>query len=45
MNELFRLLERADPDVAGAITRELDRQHGTLEMIASENFVRRKVRS
>ena len=39
MNALFRILERQDPDVAGAIRREVDRQHGTLEMIASENFV------
>jgi glycine hydroxymethyltransferase len=39
MNELFHILEQQDPDVAGAIQREVQRQHGTLEMIASENFV------
>ncbi|HEX6791064.1 MAG TPA: serine hydroxymethyltransferase [Candidatus Krumholzibacteria bacterium] len=39
MNDLFRILERSDPDVANAIHREVERQHGTLEMIASENFV------
>ena len=39
MNDLFHILERQDPDVAGAIQREVQRQHGTLEMIASENFV------
>ncbi|HET6348554.1 MAG TPA: serine hydroxymethyltransferase [Candidatus Krumholzibacteria bacterium] len=39
MNDLLRILERSDPDLAGAIVREADRQHGTLEMIASENFV------
>jgi glycine hydroxymethyltransferase len=39
VNELFRQLEREDPDVAEAIRGEARRQHGTLEMIASENFV------
>ncbi len=39
MNEIFQRLERSDADVAHAITREVERQHGTLEMIASENFV------
>jgi len=31
-------LSEVDPDVAGALGRELARQQGTLEMIASENF-------
>jgi len=39
MNDLFRILERSDPEIADSIQREADRQHGTLEMIASENFV------
>lgn len=39
MNDLFPSLERGDPDIAAAIRGEVRRQHGTLEMIASENFV------
>jgi glycine hydroxymethyltransferase len=39
VNELFRALEAADPAIASAIRGEARRQHGTLEMIASENFV------
>ncbi|GAA4917302.1 glycine hydroxymethyltransferase [Actinomycetospora succinea] len=35
---LDRSLAQADPEVAAAVERELRRQHGTLEMIASENF-------
>jgi len=35
---LSRTLADLDPDVAGAIDAELDRQRNTLEMIASENF-------
>ncbi|MDD7941240.1 serine hydroxymethyltransferase [Actinomycetospora lutea] len=35
---LARSLAQADPEVAAAVHRELRRQHGTLEMIASENF-------
>jgi glycine hydroxymethyltransferase len=31
-------LSTVDPEVAGALAAELDRQRGTLEMIASENF-------
>ncbi|GGA61741.1 serine hydroxymethyltransferase [Pseudoclavibacter endophyticus] len=31
-------LERIDPEIASALRAELDRQEGTLEMIASENF-------
>ncbi|AKK02753.1 serine hydroxymethyltransferase [Corynebacterium epidermidicanis] len=36
-------LDQLDPDVAAAIKAELGRQRGTLEMIASENFVPRAV--
>lgn len=36
-------LSELDPEVAGAIAGELDRQRSTLEMIASENFVPRAV--
>jgi glycine hydroxymethyltransferase len=39
VNDLFGSLERTDPDIAAAIRGEAARQHGTLEMIASENFV------
>ena len=39
MSDLFPSLERVDPDVASAIRAEARREHGTLEMIASENFV------
>ena len=39
MSDLFPLLEGSDPDIAAAIRGEARRQHGTLEMIASENFV------
>jgi len=35
---LSQTLADLDPDVAGAIDAELDRQRNTLEMIASENF-------
>ena len=35
---LDRSLAEADPEVAAAVDAELRRQHGTLEMIASENF-------
>src|SRR5215207_11437426 len=34
-----RPLTDVDPEVAAALGRELERQQGTLEMIASENFV------
>jgi glycine hydroxymethyltransferase len=34
----YDILEKTDPDVAAAIHGEVERQHGTLEMIASENF-------
>jgi glycine hydroxymethyltransferase len=39
VSDLFPLLEGSDPDVAATIRGEARRQHGTLEMIASENFV------
>ncbi len=38
-----RPLEEVDPEVAAALRGELSRQQGTLEMIASENFVPRAV--
>jgi glycine hydroxymethyltransferase len=34
-----RPLAEVDPDIAGVLDRELERQQRTLEMIASENFV------
>jgi glycine hydroxymethyltransferase len=36
-------LLKVDPEIAAAIRGEAERQHGTLEMIASENFVSRAV--
>jgi glycine hydroxymethyltransferase len=36
-------LAEVDPEVAEALRGELERQQGTLEMIASENFVPRAV--
>ena len=36
-------LSVVDPEIAGWLDKELDRQRGTLEMIASENFVPRAV--
>lgn len=38
-----RPLAEADPEVAGIIRRELDRQNSGLQLIASENFVSRAV--
>jgi len=38
-NFLNRPLAEVDPEIAGVLTRELERQQRTLEMIASENFV------
>ncbi len=35
----FNYLEKADPEVAAAIKREINRQETKIEMIASENFV------
>src|ERR1700709_945819 len=31
-------LERTDPEIAGIIERELERQNTTIQLIASENF-------
>ncbi|WP_371152634.1 serine hydroxymethyltransferase [Buchananella felis] len=42
-NELNAPLAELDPDIAAVLTGELSRQRGTLEMIASENFVPRAV--
>lgn len=39
MHDLFSSLERVDGDIASFMRAEAQRQHGTLEMIASENFV------
>ena len=36
-------LAEVDPEIAAVLEQELDRQRGTLEMIASENFVPRAV--
>ena len=38
-----RPLAEVDPEIADALRGELERQQGTLEMIASENFVPRAV--
>ncbi|MGD8413280.1 MAG: serine hydroxymethyltransferase [Candidatus Latescibacterota bacterium] len=35
----YDILEKTDPEVAEAIYAEANREHSTLEMIASENFV------
>lgn len=37
--ELESSLKGVDPEVYEAINKELNRQHGTIELIASENFV------
>ncbi len=34
----LKLIENVDPDIAGAIAMEIDRQKNTLELIASENI-------
>src|SRR5437667_6323453 len=39
----WRALADADPEIAGAIRSEIDRQNRGLELIASENFVSRAV--
>ena len=39
MLELVSALASVDPDIANVLRAEARRQHGTLEMIASENFV------
>ena len=36
-------LSQVDPEIAEVLQQELDRQRGTLEMIASENFVSRAI--
>ncbi len=36
-------LSAVDPEIADVLNRELERQQGTLEMIASENFVPRAI--
>jgi glycine hydroxymethyltransferase len=36
---LNHLLRQNDPEIAQAIQKEIERQNGTLELIASENFV------
>jgi glycine hydroxymethyltransferase len=43
ISEDFEFLEKIDPEVADAIKREVLRQDGQLEMIASENFASRAV--
>jgi glycine hydroxymethyltransferase len=43
VNQDFEQLEKIDPEVAAAIKGEVLRQHGQLEMIASENFASRAV--
>ncbi len=40
---MYRSLQEVDPEVAAAIKSEVRRQDGTLELIASENFVSRAV--
>jgi glycine hydroxymethyltransferase len=35
----FEELKRTDPEIAAVLTAEAEREHGQLEMIASENFV------
>ena len=35
----LKLLEKADKEVADSMLRELKRQQGNIELIASENFV------
>ena len=35
---MFEHLKKADPDIYQSIVREIQRQHGHLELIASENF-------
>ncbi len=43
MMDSFDILARTDGEVAEAIRLEVEREHGQLEMIASENFVSRAV--
>lgn len=39
----YKHIEKIDPEVAGAIYKEIDRQNGKIELIASENFVSKAV--
>lgn len=43
MNQFTAPLSEVDPEIAAVLESELGRQRGTLEMIASENFVPRAV--
>src|SRR5215204_6737700 len=43
MNHFNAPLSEVDPEIAAVLESELGRQRGTLEMIASENFVPRAV--
>ena len=43
MNSFNSPLSEVDPEIAAVLANELGRQRGTLEMIASENFVPRAV--
>ena len=42
-NLLIQSISEVDPEIAAVLDRELARQRGTVEMIASENFVPRAV--
>ena len=39
----FNHLDKADPEIAAAIRREMNRQENKIEMIASENFVKYEI--
>ncbi len=39
----FHYLEKADPEIASIIKKEMGRQENKIELIASENFVSRAV--
>ena len=39
----IKYIENVDPEIAGAIAREIDRQENTLELIASENIASQAV--
>ena len=39
----FSILQAADPEIAEAISKELDRQRSKIELIASENFTSKAV--
>ena len=40
---LIQSISQVDPEIAAVLNQELERQRGTLEMIASENFAPRAV--